>query len=94
MTSEKPLRLWPGVMFAVAMVVLVVGAPMVMPNADLPVGLIGMMVAALGILIWWLLFSRAPWVERIGAIVLMIIARIRDPALSCIRPSPAPGRAC
>ena len=73
-SSQKPLRLWPGVMFAVAMVVLWFGAPMVVPDAELPVGLIGMMVAALGVLIWWLLFSRVPWVERIGAVLLMIVA--------------------
>ena len=74
MTDQKPLRLWPGVMFAVAMVVLYFAAPMVLPDAELPVGLMGMMVGAIGILFWWLFFSRAPWVERIGAILLMIVA--------------------
>ncbi len=71
---RKPVRLWPGVMFAVAMPLLYVVAPMVLPNVELPVGLMAIMIAALGILIWWLFFSRAPWMERIGAIVLMVIA--------------------
>ena len=71
---RKPLRLWPGVMFAVAMSVLYVVAPMVLPDVELPVGLMAIMIAALGILIWWLFFSRAPWMERIGAIVLMVVA--------------------
>ena len=70
----KPLRLWPGVMCAVAMVVLYFAAPIVLPDVELPVGLMGMMVGAIGIFFWWLFFSRAPWVERIGAILLMIVA--------------------
>jgi outer membrane protein assembly factor BamB len=31
-------------------------------------------VLAAVILVWWLFFSRAPWSERIGAVVLMIVA--------------------
>jgi outer membrane protein assembly factor BamB len=31
-------------------------------------------VLALVIIIWWLFFSRAPWLERVGALVLMILA--------------------
>jgi outer membrane protein assembly factor BamB len=40
-----------------------------------PVVLIGILAGLAGaaaIVLWWLLFSRAAWVERIGAIVLMI----------------------
>ncbi len=71
-----PLRLWPGVALVIVMVVMVVGAPLVMPDAELPIGLIGAMIAAVGILLWWLFFSRAAWVERIGGILLMIVAVI------------------
>src|SRR5687767_3319817 len=41
--------------------------------------LYGMLVAAvcaLAIVLWWLIFSRAPWYERIGALVLIILAVI------------------
>jgi outer membrane protein assembly factor BamB len=31
-------------------------------------------VGALAIIVWWVFFSRARWVERVGAIVLMIVA--------------------
>ena len=31
-------------------------------------------VAALAIVIWWLLFSRAPWMERIAGVILMPLA--------------------
>jgi outer membrane protein assembly factor BamB len=36
--------------------------------------MLGGVVGALAIVVWWVLFSRAPWLERVGAIVLMIVA--------------------
>ena len=74
-------------MFAVAMVVLYFVAPMALPDVELPVGLMGVLVGAIGIFFWWLFFSRAPWVERIGAILLMIVAvfvtrRLVHPSIS------------
>ena len=38
------------------------------------IGFFGGAVCALAVLVWWLFFSRARWLERIGAIVLMVIA--------------------
>ena len=66
--------MWPGVMCAVAMVVLYFAAPIALPEVELPVGLMSTLIGAIGILFWWLFFSRAPWVDRIGAILLMIVA--------------------
>jgi outer membrane protein assembly factor BamB len=37
------------------------------------VAMIGSVVGALAIVVWWLFFSRAPWSERLGALVLMVI---------------------
>ena len=72
--SRKPLRLWPGVIAAVALVLFkLVAIPVVAPGAP-PVGLLGGLVAALAIVVWWVFFSRAPWSERVGAIVLMVVA--------------------
>ena len=72
--SRKPLRLWPGVIAAVALVLFkLVAIPVVAPGAP-PVGLLGGLVAALAIAVWWVFFSRAPWSERVGAIVLMAVA--------------------
>jgi outer membrane protein assembly factor BamB len=79
-TLRKQLRLWPGI---VAAVVLLLGRyviPAVMPEAQpfgVPAALIGLAGAALSVLaviVWWVFFSRARWVERLGAIVLMIVA--------------------
>jgi len=50
------------------------GGPVVAPDASLPVGMIGGIVGALLIVLWWLLFSRARWFERVGAIALIVVA--------------------
>jgi outer membrane protein assembly factor BamB len=65
------LRLWPGV---VAVVVQWFGffvLPIIVPDALL-YGIFGALVCAVAVLVWWAFFSRAPQVERWGAIVLMI----------------------
>ncbi|MGH9794041.1 MAG: PQQ-binding-like beta-propeller repeat protein [Candidatus Acidiferrales bacterium] len=67
---RKPLRLWPGVALATLQVVAWFGLPIVMPeNAFF--GVFGATVGGLGIVLWWLLFSRAAWSERLGGLVLM-----------------------
>jgi hypothetical protein len=37
---------------------------------------------ALAIAVWWLLFSRARWFERVGAIVLMVVAVLATKAVA------------
>jgi len=79
-TSRKPLRLWPGVAIVILQWLLAFGVPLVAPDAEvfsLPVGLLAVLGGVLGglaIVLWWLLFSRALWSERVGAIILMIVA--------------------
>ena len=46
---------------------------MVVPEAGM-FSVIGGIVGALAIVLWWVFFSRAPWSERLGAIVLMGVA--------------------
>jgi len=72
-TTWQPLRLWPGVVAAIAVCLLRYVAPFVLPDGSL-VGLLGAMAGAAAILIWWMFFSRAPWVERLGAIAVLAIA--------------------
>ena len=69
-TVRKPLRLWPGVAIATLQAAVMVGAPFVVADPML-IAVGGAVAGALLTLIWWLLFSRAPWLERIGALVLM-----------------------
>jgi outer membrane protein assembly factor BamB len=71
--SRPGLRLWPGVLFAGLLLAGRFGLPLVMPEAGM-FGVIGGIFGALAIVLWWVFFSRAPWSERLGAIVFMIAA--------------------
>ena len=73
--SQKPLRLWPGVAAAVLLVLIGYVIPIFVPNFA-GLGMIGAVACALLVILWWLLFSRARWYERLGAIVLMIAAAL------------------
>jgi outer membrane protein assembly factor BamB len=74
LAPRKPLRLWPAVVIAIVQLLVMFGGPVVAPDAGLPIGMLGGVVGALAIIVWWVFFSRAPWFERVGAIVLMIVA--------------------
>ena len=71
--SVKPLRLWPGITLAIALVLVRAAVPFLLPDLAI-FGMLGAVVCGAAIGVWWLLFSRAPWIERIGTIVLMIAA--------------------
>src|SRR6267143_1369848 len=43
--------------------------------------MIGELLGGLTIVVWWLFFSRAPWSERVGAIVLMGVALFATPRI-------------
>ncbi len=74
-TSQKPLRLWPGVVAALLLLLVRFVIPVILPNAMF-FGLMSGLVCTLAILIWWMFFSRAPWSERLGALALMIVAML------------------
>jgi outer membrane protein assembly factor BamB len=74
--KETQLRLWPGIVAGVLIALgLVIG---ILLNLTLPdasaFGMLGAIVGALAVFIWWLFFSRARWSERLGAIVVIIVA--------------------
>ena len=62
-TPRKPLRLWPGVVAAVLVVLLRFVVPIVVPNAFY-FRMMGSFAGSLAIVVWWVFFSRAPWSER------------------------------
>jgi len=72
---RKPVRLWPGVIAAVLLCLIRFVAPAIFPEFG-AFAVIGGILIAVAIVVWWLLFSRAPWAERLGALALMIAAPI------------------
>ena len=71
MTNPKPLRLWPGVIAALLLLFLLT-LPFVVPDT-IVLGMFGGVACGVSIVVWWLLFSRALWIERVGAIVVMAV---------------------
>jgi outer membrane protein assembly factor BamB len=71
---QKPLRLWPGVVLVVLQWLAWMVLPIVVPEAAMYGILGGVLGGGLAVILWWLFFSRAPWPERIGAILLMPVA--------------------
>ena len=72
-TPRKPLRLWPGVVAAALLLLVRFVVPLVAPGSG-GTAVLGGLAGALIVIVWWLFFSRAPWSERTGAIVLMVLA--------------------
>ena len=69
-TRLKPLRLWPAVVAVALQWLLWSVLPIVAPGALL-YSVFGAVLCGLAVIAWWLFFSRAPWAERLGALVLM-----------------------
>jgi len=92
--SRKPLRLWPGVTLALLLLLVRVAGPplvrVVAPDYEAEANILAMLgsvLLSLFIALWWLLFSRAPWVERIAllalvALGLLIGKRLMDPSIA------------
>jgi outer membrane protein assembly factor BamB len=80
MTSTRPLRLRPAIVLAILLVTVRYAVPLIAPNAavfEIPLAMVAVLAGiacAVAIAVWWLFFSRALWSERIGAIVLMVVA--------------------
>ncbi len=78
--NQKPLRLWPGVVMVVAQWLVRYGIPIFVPNGKIfgvpamIIAIIGGVVGGLAVLVWWLFFSRAPWLERLGVIAGVLVA--------------------
>ena len=71
LVERKPLRLWPALVIIAIQIAGVALAPLLFEDPML-VGIGTVVGGAVLIVLWWLLFSRVPWLERIGALVLMV----------------------
>jgi outer membrane protein assembly factor BamB len=69
---RKPLRIWPGVVTAVLLVLARFGIKAVIPGFQgFALAAQGGLLGAVAVVLWWVFLSRAAWVERLGAIVLI-----------------------
>jgi outer membrane protein assembly factor BamB len=73
-TQQKPLRLWPGVVFAALQIFSWYVVPKFLPDNLAYYGMMGTVLAGVVIVVWWAFFSRAPRLERWGAVLMMIVA--------------------
>ena len=70
-TPRKPLRLWPGVIAVSLQWLAWLVIPLVAQDQG-GTAMLAFVVFGLVVILWWLFFSRAPWAERLGAVVLMV----------------------
>ena len=74
-SREKPLRLWPGIVGAIIVVFARLIVAPFLPGGGL-IGLVWGLAGAALVLLWWLFFSRAPWLERVGAVLIIVLAGV------------------
>ncbi|MBI4908161.1 MAG: PQQ-like beta-propeller repeat protein [Acidobacteria bacterium] len=69
-----PLRLWPALAAAALLLVAKYGSALLVPDQAGGISVLGGLVFAAIVLIWWLAFSRASWTERLAAVALVALA--------------------
>ena len=73
--QQKPLRLLPGIIIVVLQWLLWRALPAAVPDDTvMMLGVFGGLLCGLAVVVWWAFFSRAPRIERWGAIIFMIFA--------------------
>ena len=73
--ASRPLRLSPGIIAIVLLFLFRFGVKAVVPGfGGFKWAILGSLGCAALIALWWLFLSRAPWLDRIGGIVLMALA--------------------
>ncbi|MBI3209485.1 MAG: PQQ-like beta-propeller repeat protein [Candidatus Solibacter usitatus] len=69
---DKPLRLWPGVIAIVLLLLSRFAVKAVIPGfGGFMWAIQGSLACAVVVILWWLFLSRARWLDRIGVIVLI-----------------------
>jgi outer membrane protein assembly factor BamB len=73
--SPRPLRVWPGIIAVVLLFLSRFAVKALVPGFEgFTWAIQGSLGCAVAIILWWLFFSRAPWLDRIGAIVFIAVA--------------------
>jgi outer membrane protein assembly factor BamB len=72
--SRRRLRLWPGLIIAVALLLTRIGAPVTDAGTEFLIRVLGGFVGALAVLVWWVGFSRASWRDRVISVVAIVTA--------------------
>lgn len=72
---KRPLRLWPGIVIAILILLFRYIVPALFPETLIP-GIFGGLAGGLAVILWWAFFSRASMIERLVAILLLIAAPI------------------
>lgn len=76
-TENQKLRLLPGVIIALLIILIRYGMPIFMPDATLmSIAMMAGLAGGLAMMIWWTFFSRAPRLERFGALAMMVVVLI------------------
>lgn len=70
-SSRRPFRLWPAVLIVALQWLLRLALPAIDP-ALVPQAMIAGALGWVLVVLWWLFFSRAPWIDRLLGLVLMI----------------------
>ncbi|MBN2773976.1 MAG: PQQ-binding-like beta-propeller repeat protein, partial [Prolixibacteraceae bacterium] len=70
--KNKPIRLIPGIIIALLLILIRFVMPVVIPNTT-EIGIMLSFLALPAVIIWWVFFSRVPVIERLTAIILMIV---------------------
>ena len=89
LSSEKPLRLRPGAILGALLALLWFVLPALLPDDLAMYAIFGALGCALCVVIWWLFFSRAPWIERLGLVLFAALALVATRAI--VHPSIAGG---
>ena len=69
---SRALRLWPGLVAVALQWLMWVVLPILVPEQG-GTAVIGAFACGLAVVVWWLFFSRALWVDRLGALALMVV---------------------
>jgi outer membrane protein assembly factor BamB len=74
-TPQRPLRVWPGIILVALQWLARFGIKAAIPGIKgFGMGIMVSLAFTVGLLVWWMFFSRAKWRERLGGLGLILAA--------------------